>query len=111
MLLASSFNLMASGGVGVAAVRVSAEESMALIEVIFTCPNRLLDYYPQEETILCRSGSGTSNAAPAAAHRRQPVGLPLTVTAQTWCRWITNVRKAMRSHVKFSRPVTCAHPC
>jgi tetratricopeptide (TPR) repeat protein len=50
MLLAHSVNLMASGGVGVDAVRVSAEEGTALIEIIFNCPNRFLDYYPQEAT-------------------------------------------------------------
>ncbi len=42
-------NVMAAGGLAIDSVTVSAADDVR-IEILFSCPNRYLDYYPQGET-------------------------------------------------------------
>jgi tetratricopeptide (TPR) repeat protein len=49
LLVTAGANLMAAGGLAIDSVTVSATDD-ALIEILFSCPNRYLDDYPQGET-------------------------------------------------------------
>jgi len=50
LLAASSAHVLAAGSLAVDGVTISASESTALVEIRFSCPNRLLDYFLQGET-------------------------------------------------------------
>jgi hypothetical protein len=43
-------HVMAAGGLAVDSVKVSETDNAAQIEILFNCPNRYLDHYPQGET-------------------------------------------------------------
>ena len=51
-LVAASGNLMAAGGMDIDDVTVSSMEGAALVNIKFSCPNRLLEFYPQGQTDL-----------------------------------------------------------
>jgi hypothetical protein len=52
LVAAISTSVMAAGGLAIDSVAISATEGSALVEIRFSCPNRLLDYYLQGETDL-----------------------------------------------------------
>ena len=49
LLVTAGANVMAAGGLAIDSVTVSAADDVR-IEILFSCPNRYLDYYPQGET-------------------------------------------------------------